>query len=465
MLHPQHRKLHPQHRKLYPRHRKLYPQHRKLHPQHRKLHPQHRKLYPQHRKLYPHHRKLYPQHRKLHPQHRKLHPQHRKLYPQHRKLHPQHRKLHPQHRKLYPQHRKLYPQHRKLYTQHRKLYPQHRKLYPQHRKLHPQHRKLHPQHRKLYPQHRKLSLRSILPFLSVTTGNAACREEAMSGQLVCQCAVGYRRSGEDCVSVNPCLQKPCHAKATCSHTGPNKYICACAAGYAGDGHVCLAVDPCQTDQAGCSAQTTKCVYDGPGALDSRLTCRLQDVCKPDSCHEKANCSTVQPGVTECTCPEGYLGDGKVCYGNIMQRMRDLNTEPGGQWTGQLTAAITLFGTLRRAAWRRAVSLETIQIFKLAFHSGYLFGSNPTRTSGSLSWALQTLGPFTVFVPINSGFRFTSVKTLMADPLKAKYLCKLHMAAGTMPQDDLKRADVYYTLTGKAGEVDTSGFVRQRRYGT
>lgn len=27
----------------------------------------------------------------------------------------------------------------------------------------------------------------------------------------------------------------------------------------------------------------------------------------------------------------------------MERLNDLNTEPGGQWTGQLSNAITLFG--------------------------------------------------------------------------------------------------------------------------
>lgn len=251
-------------------------------------------------------------------------------------------------------------------------------------------------------------------------------EEAATGRLVCQCMAGYQRSGTACSSINPCLQKPCHAHATCSHTGPNKHICACAAGYTGDGRVCLPVNPCQTDQAGCSAETTKCVYDGPGAshceclpgfhqLDDRRSCRLQDVCKPDSCHQKATCSTVQPGVTQCTCPEGYLGNGKVCYGDIMQRLRDLNTEPGGQWTGQLNDAILVFG--------------------------------------SLSWALQNLGPFTVFVPINKGFRY--MKSLLSDPLKARYLCKLHMVAGAMARDTLRRVDVFYTLTGKAGELDST----------
>ncbi|KAG7277658.1 hypothetical protein CRUP_025343 [Coryphaenoides rupestris] len=239
------------------------------------------------------------------------------------------------------------------------------------------------------------------------------------GDGTCTCFSGYKGSNCD-QAVNPCLQAaPCHAHAVCTHTGPNKHICACTPGYRWR----RPLDPCQVNQAGCSADTTMCVYDGPGAshceclpgfhqLDSVLSCRLQDVCKPDSCHQKANCTTVQPGVTQCTCPDGYLGNGKVCYGDIMERLTDLNTEPGGRWTG------------------------------------------------SVSWPLHHLGPFTLFVPIDRAFRFTPVKTIMANPQRASYLLKLHMVAGTMPQDSLRRADVFYTLTGKAGE-DLQTSVRLR----
>ena len=78
-------------------------------------------------------------------------------------------------------------------------------------------------------------------------------------------------------AINPCLQRPCHALATCAHTGPAKHVCACPTGHEGDGRVCSPVDPCQKDQAGCSAQTTRCVYDGPGVVS--LT--------PDQCVRQA----------------------------------------------------------------------------------------------------------------------------------------------------------------------------------
>uniref|UniRef100_A0A8D0DEB8 Stabilin 2 n=1 Tax=Sander lucioperca TaxID=283035 RepID=A0A8D0DEB8_SANLU len=267
--------------------------------------------------------------------------------------------------------------------------------------------------------------------------NSRCMEEALTGQLVCQCRPGYQKSGDQCLSINPCLQRVCHVQASCVHTGPNQHLCACNRGYSGDGRVCMAIDPCQSGQGGCAAESARCVYDGPGTSHceclpgfERLldgACSLKDACRPDSCHKNANCTTAGPDRVQCTCLQGYLGNGKVCYGNIVQRLNELNTEPGGQWSGQLSSAITLLGPL--------------------------------------VWQLQNLGPFTLFVPINKGFRGTSLKTLTADSSKAKYLCKMHLVAGVMPFDTLKKTDVFYTLTGKSAETDTSEGTKIRLHGS
>lgn len=45
----------------------------------------------------------------------------------------------------------------------------------------------------------------------------------------------------------------------------------------------------------------------------------------------------------CTCQGGSVGNGFVCYGNIMERLQDLNTEVGGRWQGKLTSALSLMG--------------------------------------------------------------------------------------------------------------------------
>ncbi|XP_047431437.1 stabilin-2 isoform X2 [Mugil cephalus] len=259
-------------------------------------------------------------------------------------------------------------------------------------------------------------------------GDSRCVEEALTGRLVCQCNPGFQKSGTQCLSINPCLRSVCHVHASCVHTGPDQHQCTCNQGYRGDGRVCMELDPCQDqDQGGCSAGSARCVYDGPGkshceclpGFENLLNgrCSLKDLCRPDSCHQNANCSTVAPGQVECTCLQGYLGNGKVCYGDIMERLRDLNTEPTGPWRNQLGNAISLFS--------------------------------------SLSWSLSNLGPFTVFVPINKGFRGTTVKTLTSDASKAKYLCKMHLVAGVVTFESLKKTDVFYTLTGKSAETDTS----------
>lgn len=175
-----------------------------------------------------------------------------------------------------------------------------------------------------------------------------------------------------------------------------------------------------------------------------------------------------------------MGNGKVCYGNLMERLLELNTEPGGAWSGQLSAAISLFSQTRSAVgtsqvWTRLTSC----VFVLA---------------GSLSWSLQNLGPFTAFVPVNKAFRGTpvracprpcprpvpapvpspplspgtrsvslvlvlQVKSLTTDPSKARYLCQLHLVAGVMSLDTLQKSEEFYTLTGKSAELDTSGGVR------
>ncbi|CAB1345818.1 unnamed protein product [Coregonus sp. 'balchen'] len=257
-------------------------------------------------------------------------------------------------------------------------------------------------------------------------------------------------------SINPCLQQVCHSHATCAHVGPNKHSCTCAQGYSGDGH------------SHCECQ------DGFDHLAGGVSCSLKDMCRPDSCSKNANCSTVEPNVVECTCHQGYLGNGKICYGNIMQRLNDLNSEPGGQWTGQLSNAITLFGashcliigqSVTHQSCRKTPILLWDLIYMLSLsHSLYLslslarslsFPPPPPPPPGAISWPLSNFGPFTVFVPINKGFKGTPLNTLMADPMKAKYLCKLHMVAGEMPYDTLNRGGIYYTLTGKAGETVTT----------
>ncbi|XP_051746711.1 stabilin-2 isoform X3 [Ctenopharyngodon idella] len=258
--------------------------------------------------------------------------------------------------------------------------------------------------------------------------DSRCIEDLSTGQLNCRCKPGYQGDGVQCTSINPCLRGVCHASATCAHTGPNQHVCTCTEGYSGDGRVCMPIDPCQTNLGNCTSGSTRCVYDSPGKAHCECLegfekfvegkgCSIKDMCKPDSCHKYATCATVEPGTVECKCLEGYLGNGKICFGNIIQQLQDLNSKPGGGWKGQLSSAITLFNKV-------------------------------------MLWPLTSLGPFTVFVPVNKAFKGTSVRTLLANEMRARYLAKLHMVAGEVNSDSLKKGILFYTLTGMAAESMT-----------
>ncbi|KAM9705237.1 stabilin-2-like [Menidia menidia] len=256
--------------------------------------------------------------------------------------------------------------------------------------------------------------------------NWGCREEALTGRLVCQCLPGFQQEGAQCIAKDPCLGAGCHAQASCVPVGAGQHLCACHQGYSGDGRVCMPRDPCQDRAGGCPPQTARCIYDGPGKSHCECLpgfqpqagggCLLKDACSPGSCHPKANCTTTGPGLVQCSCQQGYVGNGKVCYGNLAERLRELNSDPSGQWRGQLGNAISLFN--------------------------------------SVEFPLSNLGPFTVFVPVNKGFRGISVRSLTTDASKARYLCKLHLVGGVLPSETLRRSHVFYTLTGKSAEVES-----------
>lgn len=71
-------------------------------------------------------------------------------------------------------------------------------------------------------------------------------------------------------AINPCFTKVCDPNANCTYLGPNHHKCTCREGYRGDGQVCLPIDPCQMLYGNCPAQSTICIYDGPGKVSVEL---------------------------------------------------------------------------------------------------------------------------------------------------------------------------------------------------
>uniref|UniRef100_A0A8B9D5B9 Stabilin 2 n=1 Tax=Anser cygnoides TaxID=8845 RepID=A0A8B9D5B9_ANSCY len=258
--------------------------------------------------------------------------------------------------------------------------------------------------------------------------NSRCTISDEDGRrLQCTCLPNYHRDGTQCEPINPCSKKVCDPNANCIYLGPNHHKCTCQEGYKGDGEVCLPIDPCQAIYGNCPAQSTICIYDGPGKSHCECKehytnfvpgkgCSMIDICETNNtCHKKAKCSMVAPGQITCTCQRGFVGNGFVCYGSIMERLQDLNTEVGGRWQGKLTSALSL--------------MENVY-----------------------EWPLSNLGPFTVLVPTNRGLKGTNIKDLLSNKLKAQYFVKLHIIAGQLDTSSLNNTNVIYTLTGKSGEI-------------
>ncbi|XP_012590675.1 PREDICTED: stabilin-2 [Condylura cristata] len=273
--------------------------------------------------------------------------------------------------------------------------------------------------------------------------NARCSPSSKDQmKLVCRCLPNYQGNGKICEPINPCFQNVCHPHAHCTYLGPNQHRCTCQEGYHGDGQVCLPVDPCQVSFGGCPVTSTVCKYDGPGQAHCEcrehyrdfvpgVGCSLTDVCASDNpCHKQANCITIAPGQAKCTCWKGYVGDGSTCYGNIMERLRELNTEPRGKWQGRLTSFISLLDKV-------------------------------------YAWPLSNLGPFTLLLPTEKGPKGFSDKELLMDPKAAKYFVKLHIIAGQMNTELMNNTDTFYTLTGKSGEIfngDKDNQLKLKLYG-
>ncbi|XP_032155422.1 stabilin-2 [Sapajus apella] len=247
-------------------------------------------------------------------------------------------------------------------------------------------------------------------------------------KVECKCLPNYQ--GKSCEPINPCLQKICHPHAHCTYLGPNRHSCACQDGYHGDGQVCLPVDPCQRNFGNCPTNSTVCKYDGPGQSHCEckeyyhnfvpgVGCSMTNICESNNpCHKNANCITIAPGQIKCTCQKGYVSDGFRCYGNIMERLRELNTEPRGKWQGKL--------------------ISFISILEKAY-----------------AWPLSNLGPFTVLLPTDNGLKEFSANELLVDNKAARYFVKLHIIAGQMSTKYMNNTDTFYTLTGRSGEIFNS----------
>uniref|UniRef100_A0A3B5QNS4 Stabilin 1 n=1 Tax=Xiphophorus maculatus TaxID=8083 RepID=A0A3B5QNS4_XIPMA len=138
----------------------------------------------------------------------------------------------------------------------------------------------------------------------------------------CICRDGYEGDGHSCSPINLCLKSSrggCDANAECVFVAPGNVSCVCAEGWMGDGTVCVEINNCELqERGGCSPNAT-CNHIGPGQVEiSECLVLLRPIGG-----QGAKCKLEEGGVHTCTCMDGYGGDGKLCYGSLLDEL-DMN---------------------------------------------------------------------------------------------------------------------------------------------
>uniref|UniRef100_UPI003AACEC6C stabilin-1 n=1 Tax=Centroberyx gerrardi TaxID=166262 RepID=UPI003AACEC6C len=246
-----------------------------------------------------------------------------------------------------------------------------------------------------------------------------CREQGDAA--VCECLPGHRRTPQNtCASI--CSAKNCHVNADCSSVG-SKVMCVCKADYEGDGRICVPRNPCSIDNGGCPLNSTVCVFKGPNKSSCECMvgmspiggapeagCQLVSACSLDTCDSSAVCQTGLDGQPRCVCEADQIGDGQRCYGNLMERVMELDRK--GSQRGKLTGAITLF--------------EKGCLLPLSQH-----------------------GPFTAFIPL--------LKTPLSG-VEEELVCKNHLILGQHLYRDLEGQDFNLYGGAKARSKDNKRFI-------
>uniref|UniRef100_A0A8C0ATL5 Stabilin 1 n=1 Tax=Buteo japonicus TaxID=224669 RepID=A0A8C0ATL5_9AVES len=188
-----------------------------------------------------------------------------------------------------------------------------------------------------------------LPLCKGVTCEANSECVVRDGTAMCDCKLGYRKSGNTCQALDPCAASPCSPFAVCKVLGPRKYQCTCKDGFQGDGKVCQPINPCVDSNGGCPENSTICVYRRPGevrAVTVRQTPSSECSVFPNDCRQyfcdlTSTCEINSQGNPSCVCKEGEIGDGRSCYKDLLSEINQHNSR--GRFARKLNVAKKMFG--------------------------------------------------------------------------------------------------------------------------
>ncbi|XP_053932500.1 stabilin-1 isoform X1 [Cuculus canorus] len=252
------------------------------------------------------------------------------------------------------------------------------------------------------------------------------------GTAMCDCKLGYRKSGSTCQAQDPCASSPCSPFAACKVLGPRNYECTCKEGFQGDGKVCQPINPCVESNGGCPENSTICVYRRPGEATcvckpgmSRRTPLSECSAFPSDCQQyfcdvSSTCEINSQGNPSCVCKEGEIGDGRNCYKDLLSEINQHNSR--GRFARKLNVARKMFAS-------------------------------------GCSVLLTKYGPFTIFVPSLLPIQ----DTMEFNDTTAEQLCRMHIVPGVHLAEDMVKTKTLWTLSGQQLIFSSQVYVKSFRY--
>ncbi|XP_060071055.1 stabilin-2-like [Ylistrum balloti] len=152
----------------------------------------------------------------------------------------------------------------------------------------------------------------------------------------CTCMRGFEGDGHTtCNPIDPCKQPnrgDCDPQAICKYLMPGFSSCRCHEGWVGTGKYCYRGTACDTHRD--CHENAVCRLKVPD-MKTLCTCKLNfhgngTHCIPNNmcrwnmggCDPKADCTPLGPGTNNCTCWDGYRGDGYSCSPTILKFIED-----------------------------------------------------------------------------------------------------------------------------------------------